>query len=152
MSTQAQAGGARTARQRRLIAAQVHVSAALILAAGLLWEAGAKLQAAGRWDLRLILLVSAALAVVHALLPWLVDGLTPRTQRVGIWQALVLALLPASATVTEIGFGAVGACQLLLVAAVLAEVGARRRVLTFLWGVGAAIFLLSLWHLREPWL
>lgn len=70
MASIAQAPG-RTPRERRLIIAQVHVSAALLLAAALLWNAGEKLDAIGRWELRLILVAAAALALVHAILPLL---------------------------------------------------------------------------------
>ncbi len=151
MATIAQAPPAgRTPRERRVIAAQVHVSAALLLASALLWSAGQDLDAIGRWELGLILLVAAGLALVHAVLPWLRPSLSPRRQRTGIWQALVLAAIPAAATVTLIGFSAVGACQLLLFAGVLAELGARRRMLAFLWTLAGIAYVATLWHLRSP--
>lgn len=152
MATITQAVASRRPRQRRLIAAQVHVSAALLLAAALLWNAGQKLDALGRWELQLILVVAAGLALIHAVLPWLLPVLSPRRQRTGIWQALILAAIPAFATTTLIGFSAVGACQLLLFAGVLAELGVRRRMLLVLWTVATIVYLVTLWHLRSPWL
>lgn len=143
----------RAARQRRrLIAAHVHVSAALLLATALLWKAGAELPARRWWELGLAVItaLSAASAFAHALLPWLADQLPPRIQRAGIWQAFLFSIPAAVATVTSIGFPAVGACQLLLVAAILAEVGDRQRVLLFLWAVAGTVFLAALWHVHDP--
>ena len=150
MAALTQALAIHTPRLRRLIAAQVHVSAALLLAAGMLWNAGEQLDALGRWELRLILVAAATLALIHAALPWLIPAQSPHRQRTGIWQALVLATIPAAASVTLTGFLALGACQLLLLAGVLAEIGARCRMLTFLWTVATVAYLVTLWHLRSP--
>ncbi len=150
MATISEAVMSHKPRQRRLIVAQVHVSAALLLAAALLWNAAEELDALGRWELAFILVVAAGLALVHATLPWLLPALTPRRQRTGIWQALILAAIPAAATTTLIGFWAVGACQLLLLAGVVAELGARRRILLLLWVLGTTAYAITLWHLDSP--
>lgn len=141
--------GGYSRRQQRLIAAQVHVSAVLVLAAGLFWGAGEQLTAQGRWELQLVLVLAACLALVGAVAPWVLPDLSSRAQRICVWQPLILAAIPSVATVTYIGFEAVGACQLLLIAGVFAEIGARRRMLLFLWAVAAVTFAIILW---QPWL
>lgn len=152
MTSTVRAGSTYSSRQQRLIAAQGHVSVALILAAVLFWRAGEQLNAQGSWELQLVMVLAAGVALVGAVAPWVLPDLSPRTQRICIWQPLLLAAIPSVATVTYIGFEAAGACQLLLIAGVLAEIGARRRILLFLWGVAAVTFAISLWHLRGPWL
>lgn len=138
--------------QRRLIAAQVHVSAAQILAALLFWRAGEELNTHGRWELQLVMVLAAATVTVGATAPWVLPALTPRRQRLCTWQPLFLAVIPSATTITHIGVEAIGACQLLLIAGVLAEIGGRRRMILFLWAVTAAAFTISLWHTRHPWL
>ena len=128
----------------------MYVSAALFLATFLLWRAGTQLAARGQWELQLTLAAAAMVAFVFAVLPWVASTFSPESQRAGLWKALTLAVIPAATTVHAIDFSAIGACQLLLTAGVLAELGARRRILAWLWATTASAFIVTLLHVARP--
>lgn len=144
------AGRVRSGRMQRTIAAQVHVTAALIMAAALFWKAGQQLDAIGSVGFQVLIVLAAGVAAIGAVVPWLAPQLSPSAQRVLIWSSLMSAAVPATATVTFIGFAAVGGCQLVVIAGVFAEIGARRRMLPFLWAVAGVTFAITLWHLLAP--
>lgn len=143
--------GARVSpRQRRVVAAQVHVSVALTLAAVLLWDAATRLGDLGRTAPQLMTFAAAVIALVTAVLPWVARELSPARQRSGIWLALILATVPAATAVTAIGFAAVGGWQLLLIAGVLAELGARRRILLVFGGLTTTTTVAVVLHQLHP--
>lgn len=139
-------------KRRRLVLTHSHASAALLLSVLVLWTAAARFDSSPRLSLTFkpLLLVAAALALLGALVPWLTPRIPTRVQRSGVWLALALAIVPASATLSAIGFTGLVACNLLLVGAILIEQSNRPRVLAWLWGTTAAGFGLALVHLLRP--
>lgn len=127
-------------RRRRIRVARVHEAAALALAAAALWSGGAQLAASDGWRLwALPLLVAAAVAGAGAALVWIGPPLSLRWRRAAVWGPLAIATPVALATMTKIDFSALAGCQLLLVAAWLAELPAKPRTVAFLWLVPAAV-------------
>jgi hypothetical protein len=131
-----------SSKNRRALIARVHETVALVLAALSLWSAAIQLQALDGWTLWALPLVPAAgLAFVRAMRSWIAPKVPVRWQRAVVWGALALATPTASATMTTIDFSALLACQLLLIAATVAEVPHKRRVAAFLWLVPMTVVL-----------
>lgn len=136
------AAAGRTSRrpERRVLIAAGHEVAALLLATAALWSAAAQLRRTPGWrPWAPPLLAAAAITVARAVLVPLSPRPSPTWRRATVWGALALATPTALATMTTIDFSALAACQFLLVAAALAEMPTRRRIVAFLWAVPSAV-------------
>lgn len=137
--TPSHGSGALDRRARRVLVAQLHEAAALLLAAAALWSAGVQLAAIDGWGLWAApLFVAAVVAGGRGATVWIGPALPLRWRRAAVWAALAIATPTALATMTTIDFSALAACQLLLVAAWLAELSTKARVVAFMWIVPAA--------------
>ena len=88
----------------------------------------------GAWDgWSVPLLAAGVLSVAGGLGPWIVPRCTVRTQRALIVSALGLGIVAVLGSVWFVDLLALLGLQLILTAAVLAEIGMQRRALTWLW-------------------
>jgi hypothetical protein len=124
----------------------------LLLSALVLWTTAGQLDASPDVSpaFKPLLQLAAVLALLGTLVPWLTPKVPIGVQRTGVWLALALAIVPAPATLSAVGFAGLVACNMLLVGAVLIEHSNRPRVLAWLWGTTAMGFGLVVVHLLRP--
>jgi hypothetical protein len=143
--------GRRSKRTIRLVMIHAHDCAALLLAALVLFDAGARV---GDHDLASLsggmLIGAGGLAMAGALVPLVSVRASVRFQRWVIWGALALAAVPSSLLIADVGLTGLVGCNLLLIGAVLAEQTKRPRVLPWLWIAIVFSFVLTLLHLMRP--
>ncbi len=143
-----------TVRRDRLLVAQILVSVLLLIGAALLLVTAVRLgRIWGDWRLRQFgLAAAAAAATLAAFAPWLSPALSVVSQRVVIWMAVVLASATTATAMRVAHLGAYLGIQMLLTAAVLAEIGTRRRALVwFVWTAAALTFVvLAYYSLVSP--
>ncbi len=132
---------ARTSRLDRLVVSQAHCSALELAAAVLLAVAAQRLTRVPAADdgWRVPLLLAAGLSAVAAVGPWLLARFQVFLQRALVWGGLVVASVGAVGATWEIDVRAYLALQLLLAAAVLAELGTRRRAIWWFWITASAL-------------
>ena len=129
--------GAR-ARTDRLVLVQAHCTALGLGGALLLVVSARRLgripDAPDAWSIPLV--AAASLAAIAGVSPWLVPRLGVHTQRLLTIAALATGTVGVLGSVWIVDLLALLGLQLILTAAVLAEVGLQRRALTWLWICG----------------
>lgn len=127
----------------RLILVQAHASGLLIGAAALLVASAIWLTRipGGTSAWRSVFFTAAATAAAAGLGPFLVGTFTVRLQRFAIWGAWVLAVAACVAGAWLVDLRALAAPQMILGAAMLTELGPRRRVLGWFWFCAVVIVL-----------
>jgi hypothetical protein len=136
-------------RRTRLLVAQTLVSVLLLVGGVLLLFASVRLgRVWGEWRVHQTgLAVAAVVAALGAFAPWLSPALSVVAQRVVIWTAVVLASVITVAVMRVGHLSMYLGAQLLLTAAVLAEIGTRRRALAwFFWTVAALTFVVVAYY------
>ncbi len=129
------ASGLQARREGREVWTEADVSLLALLGGIQFLEGATDLRhSAGGWDGWAVpMTASAVLVMVAAIVPW-VYGTTVAVQRALLWGGLLLASVVAMAAMVAIDLNALLGCQLVVLAAVLAELGGRPRVRLWFWG------------------